>query len=161
MLGSCHQTCMTYTLAVCGAKNSQRWTEELPVKYRILLQTLIWEYLNKCRPTTWHLLYYVNLLLSIFQILIYPFSGACDYLLRCCVGCNDRGLWVNLVVRVIPILCVVCDSEWVFFCKGVASCISWKFCVWYVLCDLVVLPLFKYQDARSNTHKINFRIYYD
>jgi len=153
---------MTYSLDVRRAKNSRRWTEELPVTYRILLQTLIWEYLNKCRPTIWHLHYYVKLLHSIFQILIHPTSGACDYWLRSCVGCNDRGLLVNLVVRVIPILCVVCGSEWVFFCKGVVSCISWKFCVWYVWCDLVGLPLFKYQfDARSNTHKINLSIYYD
>jgi len=38
---------------------------------------------------------------------IHPSSGACDYLVRYCVGCNDRGFCVNLVVRVIPILCVV------------------------------------------------------
>ena len=55
-------------------------------------------YLNKGRPTWWHLLYYVNLLLSMFQMLIHPSSGACDYLLRCCVGCNDRGLCVNLFI---------------------------------------------------------------
>ena len=45
-------------------------------------------YFNKGRPTWWHLLYYVNLLLNIFRMLIHPSSGACDYLLRCCVGCN-------------------------------------------------------------------------
>ena len=33
------------------------------------------------------LAYYVNLLLNMFQMLIHPSSGACDYLLRC-VGCN-------------------------------------------------------------------------
>jgi len=44
-------------------------------------------YLNKGRPTRWHLLYYVNLLLNMFQMLIHPSSGACDYLVRCCVGC--------------------------------------------------------------------------
>jgi len=43
-------------------------------------------YLNKGRPTRWHLLYYVNLLLNMFQILIHPSSGACDYLVRYCVG---------------------------------------------------------------------------
>jgi len=37
--------------------------------------------LNKGRPTRWHLLYY--LLLNMFQTLIRPSSGACDYLLRC------------------------------------------------------------------------------
>jgi len=44
-------------------------------------------YLNKGRPTWWHLLYYVNLLLNMFRMLIYPSSGACDYLVRYCVGC--------------------------------------------------------------------------
>jgi len=44
-------------------------------------------YLNKGRPTWWHLLYYVNLLLNMFQTLIHPSSGACDYLVRYCVGC--------------------------------------------------------------------------
>ena len=44
-------------------------------------------YLNKGRPTWWHLLYYVNLLLSMFRMLIHPSSGACDYLVRYCVGC--------------------------------------------------------------------------
>ena len=39
-------------------------------------------YLNKGRPTWWHLLYYINLLLNMFQMLIHPSSGACDYLLR-------------------------------------------------------------------------------
>ena len=45
------------------------------------------EFLNKGRPTWWHLLYYVNLLLNMFQMLIHPSSGACDYLVRYCVGC--------------------------------------------------------------------------
>jgi len=44
-------------------------------------------YLNKGRPTWWHLLYYVNLLLNMFQMLIHLSSGACDYLVRYCVGC--------------------------------------------------------------------------
>jgi len=44
-------------------------------------------YLNKGKPTRWHLLYYVNLLLNMFQMLIHPSSGAFDYLLRFCVGC--------------------------------------------------------------------------
>ena len=35
-------------------------------------------YLNKGRPTWWHLLYYVNLLLNMFRMLIHPSSGACD-----------------------------------------------------------------------------------
>ena len=41
-------------------------------------------YLNKGRPTWWHLLYYVNLLLNMFRMLIHPSSGACDYLVRYC-----------------------------------------------------------------------------
>jgi len=45
-------------------------------------------YLNKGRPTWWHLLYYVNLLLNMFRMLIHPSSGACDYLVHYCVGCN-------------------------------------------------------------------------
>jgi len=44
-------------------------------------------YLNKGWPTRWHLLYYVNLLLNMFRMLIHPSSGACDYLVRYCVGC--------------------------------------------------------------------------
>jgi len=44
-------------------------------------------YLNKGRATWWHLLYYVNLLLTMFQMLIHPSSRACDYLVRYCVGC--------------------------------------------------------------------------
>jgi len=38
-------------------------------------------YLNKGWPARWHLLYY--LLLNMFQTLIRPSSGACDYMLRC------------------------------------------------------------------------------
>jgi len=44
-------------------------------------------YLNKGRPTWWHSLYYVNLLLNMFRKLIHPSSGACDYLVHYCVGC--------------------------------------------------------------------------
>ena len=57
--------------------------------------------LNKGWPTRWHLLYYV--LLNMFQTLIRPSSGACDYLLRC-VGwleacwCYVVGLSVGDVV---------------------------------------------------------------
>jgi len=64
----------------------------------------LYEYLNKGRPTWWHLLYYVNLLLNMFQMLVHPSSGACDYLLRCCVGwleacwCYVAGLSVGDVV---------------------------------------------------------------
>ena len=57
--------------------------------------------LNKGWPTRWHLLYY--LLLNMFQTLIRPSSGACDYLLSC-VGwleacwCYVAGLSVGDVV---------------------------------------------------------------
>jgi len=43
--------------------------------------------LNKGRPTWWHLLYYVSLLLNMFWMLIHPSSGACNYLVRYCVSC--------------------------------------------------------------------------
>jgi len=43
--------------------------------------------LNKGRPTWWHLLYYVNLLLNMFRMLIHPSSADWDYLVRYCVGC--------------------------------------------------------------------------
>ena len=51
------------------------------------LHTNFLEHLNKGRSTWWHLLYYVSLLLNMFQMLIHPSSGACDYLVRYCVGC--------------------------------------------------------------------------
>ena len=41
-------------------------------------------YLNKGRPTWCHLFYYVNLLLNMFQMLVHPSSGACDYLVCYC-----------------------------------------------------------------------------
>jgi len=44
-------------------------------------------YLNKGRPIWWHLFYYVNLPLNMFWMLIHPFSGVCDYLVRYCVRC--------------------------------------------------------------------------
>ena len=64
-------------------------TANIPVWWilRILDHAASW-YLNKGRPTWWHLLYYVDLLLSMFRMLIHPSSGACDYLVRYCVGCN-------------------------------------------------------------------------
>jgi len=40
---SCQQTCMTYTIAVCTAKNSRWWTEELSETCRVLFQNEIWE----------------------------------------------------------------------------------------------------------------------
>jgi len=44
-------------------------------------------FLNKGRPTWFHLFYYVNFLLNIFRMLIHPSSGACDYLVCYCIGC--------------------------------------------------------------------------
>jgi len=52
--------------------------------------------LNKGRPTWWHLLYYVNLLLNMFRMLIHPSSGACDWLEAC--RCYVAGLAVGDVV---------------------------------------------------------------
>jgi len=70
-------------------------------------------YLNKGRPTWWHLLYYVNLLLNMFLMLIYPSSGACDYLVRYFVGCIlltwgvlvlCNGWWCGIRVQAEPLL---------------------------------------------------------
>jgi len=58
-------------------------------------------YLNKGWPTRWHVLYYI--LLNMFQTLIRPSSGACEYLF-CCVGwleacwCYVAGMSVGDVV---------------------------------------------------------------
>jgi hypothetical protein len=38
LLASCHQTCMTYTIAVCTVKNSRWWSEELPETCRVSFQ---------------------------------------------------------------------------------------------------------------------------
>jgi len=62
------------------------WREHVDWTCRTINRLLC---LNKVRPTWWHLLYYVNLLLKIFQMLIHPSSGACDYLVRYCVRCNN------------------------------------------------------------------------
>jgi len=35
VLGSCHQTCMTYTSAECTVENSWWWAEELPETCRV------------------------------------------------------------------------------------------------------------------------------
>ena len=78
-------------------------------------QTLSGGYLNKGRPTWWHLLYYVNLLLSMFRMLIHPSSGACNYLVHYCVGCivltwgmlvlcNGIGCWWCIRVQAEPLL---------------------------------------------------------
>jgi len=57
------------------------------ISYLCVLDRASSWYLNKGRPTWWHLLYYVNLLLKMFRMLIHPSSGACHYLVRYCVGC--------------------------------------------------------------------------
>jgi len=38
LFASCHQTCMTYTIAVCTVKNSWWWTEELSETSRVSFQ---------------------------------------------------------------------------------------------------------------------------
>jgi len=58
----------------------------LPRILRVLDRASSW-YLNKGRPTWWQSLYYVNLLFNMFRMLIHPSSGACDYLVRYCLGC--------------------------------------------------------------------------
>ena len=57
------------------------WNMKTPVGSYAYWTVISSWYLNKGRPTRWHLLYY--LLLNVFQTLIRPSSGACDYLLRC------------------------------------------------------------------------------
>jgi len=80
-------------------------------------------YLNKGWPTRWHLLYY--LLLNMFQTLICPSSGACDYFLHC-VGrleacwCYVAGLSVGDVVsecRLQPALGYITLVLWSFTCS--------------------------------------------
>jgi len=74
------------------------------ILYNMNLVQLNFSYLNKGRPIRWHLLYCVNLLLNMFQMLIHPSSGACNYLFRCCVGwleacwCYVVGLSVGDIV---------------------------------------------------------------
>jgi len=58
------------------------------IKDKVGVGSIISCKLNKGWPTRWHLLYY--LLLNMFQTLIRPSSGACDYLL-CCVGWTTSG----------------------------------------------------------------------
>jgi len=60
--------------------------------------------LYKGRPTLWHLLYYVNLLLNMFRMLIHPSSGAGGYLVRYCVGCNVLTWGVLVLCRLQPAL---------------------------------------------------------
>jgi len=44
-----------------------------------------------------------------------------------CAVMTEVYVFIYLVVSVIPILCVVCGSEWVRSCKRVVSCGSWTF----------------------------------
>jgi len=60
---------------------------KLAMKILCVLDRASFWYLNKGRPTWWHSLYYVNLLLNMFRMLIHPSSGACDYLARYSVDC--------------------------------------------------------------------------
>jgi len=86
----------------------------------------------------WNLLYYVNLLLNMFRMLIHPSSGACNYLVRYCVGCIV--LTWGVLVLCSGIGCWWCGIRVQAEPSGVMK---------------VGLPLFKYQDdARSNTHMI-------
>jgi len=77
---------------------------QTPLYFLRVLDRASSSYLNNGRPTWWHLLYYVNLLLNMFPMLIYPSSGVCDYLVRCCLGwldacwCYVAGLAVGDVV---------------------------------------------------------------
>jgi hypothetical protein len=55
LLASCQRTGITYTIAVCTAKNSWWWTEELSETCRILSQKYI------CEISTSSWFYYMNL----------------------------------------------------------------------------------------------------
>jgi len=68
-----------------GPKTSRQFSSFLCIQANILNCTS-WNS-NKGRPTWRHLLYYVNLLLNMFRMLIHPSSGACDYLVLYCLGC--------------------------------------------------------------------------
>ena len=59
------------------------WSKTFLLILCVLDRASYW-YLNKGWPNRWHLLYY--LLLNMFQTLIRPSPGACDYLVRYCVG---------------------------------------------------------------------------
>ena len=76
---------------------------------RVLDRASSW-YLNKGRPTWWNLLYYVNLLLNMFRMLIHPSSGACDYFVRYCVGCIV--LTWGVLVLCSEIGCWWCGIRW-------------------------------------------------
>jgi len=88
-------------------------------------------FLNKGRPTRWHLLYYVNLLLNMFQMLIQPSSGACDYLVRYCVGwletcwCYVAGLSVGVVVSE----CRLNEWDCHYKDKRIKLCYNWALLV--------------------------------
>ena len=80
-----------------GRKNRPKHVQRLTEIYKlwnlcVLDRTSSW-YLNKGRPTRWHLLYY--LLLNMFQTFIRTSSGSCDYLLRC-VGWLEA-CWCGIV----------------------------------------------------------------
>ena len=84
--------------------------------------------LNKGRPTWLHLLYYVNLLLNMFRMLIHPSSGACDYWVRYCVSCivltwgvlvlcSGIGCWwCGIRVQAEPLLLVLCSGIGWWWC---------------------------------------------
>jgi len=90
-------------------------------------------YLNKGRKSWCQLLYYVNLLLNMFQMLIHPSSGACDCLVRYCVGCIVL-IWGVLV------LCSGIDCWWC--CNRVQAA------------PIVVQPTLRYHFSNSQSRYI-------
>jgi len=72
----------------CVANIWSLFPYHIPLSCSII--TLVWRSLlclNKGRPTWWHVIYYVNLLLNMFRMLIHPSAGACDYMVCYCVVC--------------------------------------------------------------------------
>jgi len=93
----------TSTTLYLPAKLHSSLSQKILIFLCVLDRASSW-YSNKGRPTRWHLLYY--LLLNMFQTLIRPSSGACEYLL-CCVGwfeacwCYVAGLSVCIRVQAV------------------------------------------------------------
>ena len=74
-------------------KHDTKRTEHKKKKYNFIFESYAYWTVHhldiwmKVDQLCWHLHYYVNLLHNMFRMLIHPSSGACDYLVRYCVGC--------------------------------------------------------------------------
>ena len=79
-----HLSCLPYAPHATSYYSSFYHPNNIWWGMQIIKFLLIW---IKVDQLWWHLLYYVNSLLSMFRVLIHQSSGACDYLVRYCVGC--------------------------------------------------------------------------